>query len=111
MGLACARRLASRGELPISASDGDRPDATAAGPLVAGGGSARGFGKVGVRILCRRQVLEWAGRGARLVSLSPGVIDTAMGRRAMGESPDLPDRVGRSPFRRLGRPDEVAAVV
>jgi NAD(P)-dependent dehydrogenase (short-subunit alcohol dehydrogenase family) len=73
------------------------------------GRDAYGFSKVGVRMLCRRQVLDWAGRRARIVSISPGVIDTRMGRLAMAENPGLPDRVARSPLRRIGSPDEIAA--
>ncbi len=75
------------------------------------GGSAYGFSKYGVRLLCRRQVLEWAGRRARIVSISPGVIDTRMGRLALEKNVGLPDRVARSPLRRIGSPDEIAAAV
>ncbi len=46
-------------------------------------GMAYAMAKVGVQRLARRKALEWGPRGARCVSLSPGVIATPMGLAEM----------------------------
>jgi NAD(P)-dependent dehydrogenase (short-subunit alcohol dehydrogenase family) len=67
--------------------------------------------KLGVLILCRRQAHDFARKGARIVSISPGVIDTPMARASMEVRPVIAEGVERSPLGRLGRPEEIAAVV
>jgi NAD(P)-dependent dehydrogenase (short-subunit alcohol dehydrogenase family) len=64
--------------------------------------------KLAVVRLVRRTALSWGPRGARILSVSPGVIDTAMGQLEMEVMPGLLDH---SPIPRLGRPDEVVSVV
>ncbi|MGW0173431.1 SDR family oxidoreductase [Rhodococcus sp. NPDC003322] len=53
----------------------------------------------------------WGGRGARVNSISPGVISTSMGRQeldgASGES--MRAMVGMSATKRVGTPDDIAA--
>jgi NAD(P)-dependent dehydrogenase (short-subunit alcohol dehydrogenase family) len=39
--------------------------------------------KRGVMRLCERLSLDWGRRGGRLVSMSPGLIDTPMGRQEL----------------------------
>jgi NAD(P)-dependent dehydrogenase (short-subunit alcohol dehydrogenase family) len=55
---------------------------------------------------------KWGGRGARVVSISPGVISTPMGRDELagpsGESMHL--MIEGSGAGRVGTPDDVAAV-
>ncbi len=75
------------------------------------GFNADGFSKYGVRLPRRWQVLEWAGRRARIASISPGVIDTRMGRLALEKNLDLPDRVARSALAPDRSPDEIASAV
>jgi NAD(P)-dependent dehydrogenase (short-subunit alcohol dehydrogenase family) len=72
-------------------------------------GTAYGLSKLGVVRLVRRTVPSWWGRGARIVSLSPGVIDTPMGRQEHAQQPvmqSMIDAVGR-----MGGADEIAEVV
>jgi NAD(P)-dependent dehydrogenase (short-subunit alcohol dehydrogenase family) len=54
---------------------------------------------------------QWGLRGARINSISPGVIATAMGRRELaGSSGDvMRSMVDGSGIRRLGTPDDIAA--
>ena len=54
---------------------------------------------------------QWGRRGARINSISPGVISTAMGRRELaGPSGDvMRAMVNASGVRRLGTPDDIAA--
>ena len=67
--------------------------------------------KLGVRILCQRHAHDFGRRGARIVSISPGVIDTPMARASMEVRPVIEEGVKRSPVGRLGRPEEIAAAV
>lgn len=67
--------------------------------------------KRGVVRLCERLAPAWALRGARLVSLSPGNIETPMGRLEMERLAYMRESVEQTPMRRLGRPEEIAAVV
>ena len=67
--------------------------------------------KAGVLMLSKCLAVEWADAGVRVVSVSPGVIDTPMNR-------SVEDRVGgsaesllRIPLQRTGTAEEVAAVI
>jgi len=50
-------------------------------------------------------------KGARIVSISPGIIDTGMGRLEASNEPSMADMVSGSALHREGQPDELAAVV
>jgi NAD(P)-dependent dehydrogenase (short-subunit alcohol dehydrogenase family) len=67
--------------------------------------------KAGVMRMVRRLAPAWGARGGRILSLSPGVVDTSMGRKAVDAMPHLESVVGSWPVPRLGRPDEIASVV
>jgi NAD(P)-dependent dehydrogenase (short-subunit alcohol dehydrogenase family) len=76
-------------------------------PLSGRSGAAYDLSKRGVVLLCERRAAAWGARGARLLSLSPGPIDTEMGRLE-----GLRDAGGLERLAALGRvaqPDEVAA--
>lgn len=85
--------------------------------------------KLGVRALVKREAKRFAERGARLISLSPGAIDTPMtqqeGLKRTDENTDsalpakdrqaLPENLGErmiqnSASGRMGHPDELASV-
>jgi NAD(P)-dependent dehydrogenase (short-subunit alcohol dehydrogenase family) len=66
--------------------------------------------KRGVIRLVRRSAPAWGARGARIVSLSPGIVDTGMGRLETDHQPVMAQMVRSSALGRIGRPEEVAAV-
>jgi NAD(P)-dependent dehydrogenase (short-subunit alcohol dehydrogenase family) len=72
--------------------------------------SAYALSKLGVQRLVRRRSKAWGAKGARLLSLSPGIIDTGMGRLEASNEPAMADMVQASALGREARPDEVAAV-
>ena len=74
-------------------------------------GFAYAVSKRGVLRLVQRRSRAWGAAGARLVSLSPGIIDTPMGRLEDANQPMMADMVRASAIPRHGRPEEVAAVV
>jgi NAD(P)-dependent dehydrogenase (short-subunit alcohol dehydrogenase family) len=56
---------------------GDAPDS----------GATYRLAKRGVIRLCERATVDWGARGGRVVSLSPGLIDTGMGRLELEHNP------------------------
>jgi NAD(P)-dependent dehydrogenase (short-subunit alcohol dehydrogenase family) len=50
-------------------------------------GATYRLAKRGVIRLCERAAVAWGARGGRVVSLSPGLIDTAMGRLELVHNP------------------------
>jgi NAD(P)-dependent dehydrogenase (short-subunit alcohol dehydrogenase family) len=73
-------------------------------------GTAYTFSKRGVMRLVQRQAAPWGARGARITSISPGIIDTEMGRLEYENQPAMADIVKTSGLGRQARPDELAAV-
>jgi len=73
--------------------------------------AAYALSKRGVIRLAARAASAWGERGARSVSLSPGIIDTEMGRQEAASQPFMAAMVERTPLARIGRPEEIAAVV
>lgn len=67
----------------------------------------------------KRQVVDlvvacapaWGARGARVVSLSPGIIDTGMGRQELDSQPFMQTIIEKTPLGRIGTPEEIASVV
>jgi NAD(P)-dependent dehydrogenase (short-subunit alcohol dehydrogenase family) len=74
-------------------------------------GAAYSWAKRGVVLLVEREAAVWGAMGARICSVSPGIIDTPMGRLEMQNQPMMPIMVEQTPLRRQGNPDEVASVV
>lgn len=72
---------------------------------------AYALSKQGVVRLVRRRAAAWGARGARLVSVSPGVIQTDMGRLEDENQPAMEGLVAASALARRADADEVAAVV
>src|SRR5699024_9200461 len=48
-------------------------------------GAAYSLSKLGVQLIVEDQAWEWGEKGARIVSLSPGTINTPMGRQEASE--------------------------
>jgi NAD(P)-dependent dehydrogenase (short-subunit alcohol dehydrogenase family) len=89
----------------------DDPLASPDAGLADNPGLAYALAKLGVIRLVRRKAGEWGRRGARILSLSPGVIDTPMGRRELSDSEGTASLADGSALGRLGRPEEIAAVI
>lgn len=95
-------------DAPLSATFFD--DLAAAGLDPDDPNLAYAVSKRGVLRLVRRLAPVWGARGARLLSLSPGIVDTEMGRLEANEQPVMTEMVRSSALGRIGRPEEVAAV-
>lgn len=74
-------------------------------------GTAYCWAKRGVLLLVEREAAAWGEVGARICSVSPGIIDTPMGRQELEQQPMMSVMVEHTPLRRQGRPDDVASVV
>jgi NAD(P)-dependent dehydrogenase (short-subunit alcohol dehydrogenase family) len=88
----------------------ERLDALPGRP-VSSSAAAYAHAKRAVRALVARKAAEWGARGARIVSLSPGMIRTPMGELEFEQQPAMKLLLERTPLGRLGEPDEIAAVV
>jgi NAD(P)-dependent dehydrogenase (short-subunit alcohol dehydrogenase family) len=67
--------------------------------------------KRGVHRLARNLCATWGARGARILSVSPGINDTPMNRLDEERHPIMADIIKSSPLGRRGTPEEVAHVV
>lgn len=65
--------------------------------------------KRAVLALAARQAAPFAARKARIVSISPGLAATDMGRREQTVSPHVEGLVARTPLGRFAEADEIAA--
>jgi NAD(P)-dependent dehydrogenase (short-subunit alcohol dehydrogenase family) len=74
-------------------------------------GIAYAFAKRGVRRLVQRTASVLGPAGARICSVSPGTIDTPMGRQELDEQPAMHDLLEKTPLGRTGRPDEIADAI
>lgn len=70
------------------------------------------FTKRGVQLLTHKYADKWGERGARIVSVSPGVIETPMALKAAKEHPEEMEMLKQAtPLKRNGQPEDVADVV
>ncbi|MDQ2648884.1 MAG: SDR family oxidoreductase [Actinomycetota bacterium] len=72
---------------------------------------AYAIAKRGLIRLTRRTSVAWAARGARLLSVSPGIIDTPMGRAELAEQSMMAGMIEATQLGRLITADEIADVV
>ena len=72
---------------------------------------AYGASKRGMLRLVERSAVDWARRGARVVSVSPGPTLTPMGRAELAANPLAVAAASANPLSRLGRPADIAAAV
>jgi NAD(P)-dependent dehydrogenase (short-subunit alcohol dehydrogenase family) len=101
------------GALLRDPADPDLPD-----KLVAAVGEAQAtpqlaypLSKHALMAFCRRQAPAWGERGARIVSLSPGLIATPQGAREFAASPTKMKLYERTPLRREGTMLEIADAI
>lgn len=85
--------------------------AAAVGETTPDPGIAYAWAKRGVQRLVRREAVAFGAAGARICSVSPGMIDTPMGRQEYEQQPMMKVLEDMTPLRRTGRADELAAVV
>jgi NAD(P)-dependent dehydrogenase (short-subunit alcohol dehydrogenase family) len=83
----------------------------ALGPAVEDSGLAYSWAKRGVQRFVQQEAVRLGPVGARISSVSPGVIDTPQGRQEAESHPFMEVLVQRTPLGREGRPEELAAVV
>lgn len=87
------------------------PEAVASlAPISPDPGMAYTVAKRGVFLLAQREARAFGRQGARIVSISPGIIDTPMGRAEMEKQPVMKTAVEMSALARPARAEEVAAV-
>jgi len=83
----------------------------ALGSAIEDSGMAYSWAKHGVHRLVHREAVRYGGAGARVCSVSPGIIDTPMGQIEAESNPIMAHLVDRTPLGRVGLPEEVAAAV
>ena len=81
------------------------------GPAVEDTGMAYSWAKHGVQRFVRREAVRLGPAGARICSVSPGIIDTPQGRQEAASHATMARLVEQTPLGREGRAEEVAAVV
>jgi NAD(P)-dependent dehydrogenase (short-subunit alcohol dehydrogenase family) len=69
------------------------------------------FAKQGVHRLVRRLAAPWGARGARIVSVSPGVVATPMGEAEMASGNGTTEMAEASALGRAAQADELAAAI
>lgn len=74
-------------------------------------GAAYGLSKLGVMLMVEDQAWDWGQKEARIVSVSPGTINTAMGRLENENQPEMGRLLDITPLGREGDADEIAAAV
>ncbi len=70
------------------------------------------FAKRGVQLLTKKNVNKWGHKGARILSVSPGVIETKMALKAAQEHPERMTMIKKAtPMQRNGTAEDIADVV
>jgi len=80
------------------------------GPVL-GPMEAYAWAKRGVIRLVQRESVSWGAAGARVVAISPGIIDTPQAQQEAVEHPQMKFMLDHTPLGRWGRPEEVAEFV
>jgi glucose 1-dehydrogenase len=105
VGQAVAREMAKRGGGAIV--NMSSVNSVMAIPTIASYNASKG----GINQLTRAMALALADRGIRVNAVAPGTIATELAKKAVLTSAEAKERImSRTPLRRLGEPDEVAAV-
>jgi NAD(P)-dependent dehydrogenase (short-subunit alcohol dehydrogenase family) len=72
---------------------------------------AYAMSKRGVVRMCEQRSALWAQKGARLISISPGMIDTPMGRKEVAQNAKAAELLAITPIKRWGTPADIAQAV
>jgi NAD(P)-dependent dehydrogenase (short-subunit alcohol dehydrogenase family) len=78
--------------------------------FVGNSGAAYSVSKRGVHRMIKNQAAPFGARKARIVSISPGLINTPMGRTEAKDSPQMTMMLEQTPLGRYGTSDEIASV-
>lgn len=70
------------------------------------------FAKRGVILLSKKNLNKWGEKKARIVTVSPGVIETPMALKASAEHPERMEMIKKlTPLQRNGQAEDIANVV
>ncbi len=79
--------------------------------MLRGSRTAYPMSKRAVQLYAPMMAVAFGKLGARIVSLSPGMIDTSMGRLEKNSGPEMDKLIGVTPLGRMGEASEIATVV
>lgn len=74
-------------------------------------GAAYSLSKLGVQLIVEDQAWAWGEKGARINSLSPGTINTPMGRQEAAHQKQMAEMLQITPLKREGEPSEIATAI
>lgn len=74
-------------------------------------GAAYAMSKAGMDQMTRNLAVEWADDGIRVNGVAPWYIETPLARQVLDDADYLAEVLARTPLKRIGRPEEVAATV
>ncbi|MFJ7640394.1 SDR family oxidoreductase [Peribacillus sp. NPDC097206] len=74
-------------------------------------GAAYSLSKLGVVLYVEDQAWAWGEKGARISSISPGTINTPMGRQEASQQEQMKTMLEHTPLRREGEASEIATAV
>jgi NAD(P)-dependent dehydrogenase (short-subunit alcohol dehydrogenase family) len=69
-----------------------------------------GLSKAALAQLARNLAVEWGPHNVRVNAISPGLIRTPLAQDLMANEPFMERRLGLTPLRRVGEPEEIAGV-
>jgi NAD(P)-dependent dehydrogenase (short-subunit alcohol dehydrogenase family) len=98
-------------EVALGSVPADELIATMPADAAADPGVAYAMAKRANMARVRAAAIPYGAVGARVVSISPGIIATGMGRQELDAQPVMHDMLAASPIQRIGTPDDIAAAV